>query len=59
MRFSDKSIAFKGQSACSYAISACKLTIKSMIIGQQTRCFKSEKSIFLAKLSPFCILVAY
>ncbi len=34
MRFSDKSIAFKGQSACSYAISACKLTIKSMVIGQ-------------------------
>ncbi len=35
MRFSDKSIAFKGQSACSYAISACKLTSKSMVIGQQ------------------------
>lgn len=47
MRFSDKSIAFKGQSACSYAISACKLTIKSMVIGQQTRCFKSENPFFL------------
>lgn len=47
MRFSDKSIAFKGQSACYYAISACKLTIKSIIIGQQTRCFKRKKSFFL------------
>ena len=47
MRFSDKSIAFKRQSACSYAISACKLTIKSMVIGQQTSCFKSENPFFL------------
>lgn len=47
MRFSDKSIAFKGQSACYYAISACKLTIKSMVTVEQTRCFKRKKSFFL------------
>ncbi len=47
MRFSDKTIAFKGQSACSYAISACKLTIKSMVIMRQTHCFGRKNPFFL------------
>lgn len=47
MRFSDKSIAFKGQSACSYAISACKLAVKGMVTAEQTRCFKCENPFFL------------
>lgn len=47
MRFSDKSIVFKGQSACSYAISACKLVIKSMVTAEQTRCFKPKNPFFL------------
>ena len=47
MRFSDKSIAFKEQSPCFYMTSACKLAIKSMVIGQQTCCFKPENPFFL------------
>lgn len=47
MRFSDKSIAFKGQYACFNTTRACKLPDKSMVTVEQTRCFKRKKSFFL------------
>lgn len=47
MRFSDKSIAFKGQYACFNTTIACKLPVKSIVIVEQTRCFRRKKSFFL------------
>ena len=47
MRFPDKSIAFKGQSACFNTTRACKLPAIGIVTVEQTRCFKRKKSFFL------------